>query len=280
MKFSPQKYVAKNSTEVEIRELKPSEADKLLNLKLDYLKNTSTIPIVEGEYKNDLKAEEALIHKYNQSPNSILLVAIAQNECIGNIDLTGNERQRMYHTRMIGMGVNNYWRNQGIGSMLLQSTLNWAENNDHLEVIWLDVYANNELGLSIYKKMGFEISGVIKGFFRDGDRYLNLLVTMNNLWYMRLTEKNITAIARYLADKPVKKAYLFGSQNRGDSTIDSDIDILVELDYSQRIGLLFVTMQLDLQELLGKKVDLVSSKGLSKYIKPNVDSEKRLIYAR
>lgn len=39
-------------------------------------------------------------------------------------------------------------------------------------------------------------------------------------------------------------------------------------------------MNIDLDELLNTNVDLVSSNGLSKYIKPLVDDEKQLIYAR
>jgi predicted nucleotidyltransferase len=54
----------------------------------------------------------------------------------------------------------------------------------------------------------------------------------------------------------------------------------VDLDYSQKIGLQFIQMKIDLEKLLNLKVDLVSSKGLSKYIKPIVDREKELIYAR
>ena len=37
-------------------------------------------------------------------------------------------------------------------------------------------------------------------------------------------------------------------------------------------------MQEQLSELLGTKVDLVSSNGLSKFIKPYIDQEKLLIY--
>ena len=76
------------------------------------------------------------------------------------------------------------------------------------------------------------------------------------------------------------KAYLFGSYVRNEANLQSDIDILVDLDYSQRIGLQFIQMKLDLEKLLNNKVDLVSSKGLSKYIAPIVEGEKRLIYAR
>jgi len=76
------------------------------------------------------------------------------------------------------------------------------------------------------------------------------------------------------------KAYLFGSYSKDLENENSDIDLLVELDYSQPIGLEFIQMQLDLQELFSKKVDLVSARGLSKYIKPILDNEKKLIYAR
>lgn len=37
-------------------------------------------------------------------------------------------------------------------------------------------------------------------------------------------------------------------------------------------------MQLNLQELLAKKVDLVSANGISKYIQPIIEKEKKLIY--
>ena len=89
-----------------------------------------------------------------------------------------------------------------------------------------------------------------------------------------------TSIKKYFITKPVLKAYLFGSYVRGQADDNSDIDILVDLDYSQKIGLQFIQMKLDLEKLLNAKVDLVSSNGLSKYIKPIVDDEKFMIYAR
>ena len=43
------------------------------------------------------------------------------------------------------------------------------------------------------------------------------------------------------------KAYIFGSYARNEADVDSDIDLLVELDYCQRIGLGFVGMQNELE---------------------------------
>ena len=97
---------------------------------------------------------------------------------------------------------------------------------------------------------------------------------------MLLTGAKIEKIKKYFKSKPVLKAYLFGSQVKGTADLSSDIDILVDLDYSQKIGLQFIQMKLDLEKLLGSQVDLVSSNGVSKYIKPLIDSEKRLIYEK
>ncbi|MCX6351998.1 MAG: nucleotidyltransferase domain-containing protein [Bacteroidetes bacterium] len=97
---------------------------------------------------------------------------------------------------------------------------------------------------------------------------------------MNLENSKIESIKNYFITQPVLKAYLFGSYVRGQADDNSDIDILVDLDYTQKIGLQFIQMKLDLEKLLNSKVDLVSSNGLSKYIQPIIDNEKLMIYAR
>jgi len=97
---------------------------------------------------------------------------------------------------------------------------------------------------------------------------------------MSFDKHKLELLKTYFKTRPVLNAYLFGSYVRNEEDSHSDIDILVDLDYSQKIGLGFVQMQLDLEKLLNIKVDLVSSNGLSKYIQPIVDREKQLIYAR
>ena len=97
---------------------------------------------------------------------------------------------------------------------------------------------------------------------------------------MTISDKKIALIKDYFKDQPVLKAYLFGSFARGDANSRRDYDILVELDYSKRIGLRYIQMQLDLTNLLERKVDLVSEKALSRHIRPFIDKEKYLIYER
>lgn len=93
-----------------------------------------------------------------------------------------------------------------------------------------------------------------------------------------MNSEMIDMIREYFRTQPVLRAWLFGSFARGEETPDSDIDILVDLDYSKPVGLEFVQMQIDLMELLRKPIDLVSSRGVSKYIKPFIDKDKVLLY--
>ena len=97
---------------------------------------------------------------------------------------------------------------------------------------------------------------------------------------MTIDSKQLDIIKEYFKTRPVLKAYLFGSYARGQADKQRDIDIWVDLDYSQRIGLGFIRMQIDLENILKTKVDLVSSNGLSKYMEPIIEKEKQLIYAR
>ena len=95
-------------------------------------------------------------------------------------------------------------------------------------------------------------------------------------------QKEIAKILeQYFVNKPVHRAYLFGSVVRNEEQADSDIDILVELDYENGADyFIFFDMQLQLNKLLNRKVDLISAKGLSPYIQPIINKEKKLVYER
>lgn len=97
---------------------------------------------------------------------------------------------------------------------------------------------------------------------------------------MKLSDEDKTILYRFFSKKPIKRAFLFGSFARGEADTQSDIDILVELDHSKSIGMKFFGFQSELEELLKKKVDLVSANGVSPFIKPYIDKDMTLIYER
>ena len=75
----------------------------------------------------------------------------------------------------------------------------------------------------------------------------------------------------------VKKAAVFGSYSRGDQRASSDVDILVEL--GRRMSLLdFVGLKLELEEKLGKKVDLVQYKTIKPSMRKSILGGELVFY--
>ncbi len=73
---------------------------------------------------------------------------------------------------------------------------------------------------------------------------------------------------------PIKSMAIFGSYARGEQNKESDLDIVVE--FEDRIGIRFVDLAEEIENLLGTKIDLVSKKGIKKKYLRNIESE--LIY--
>ncbi len=86
-------------------------------------------------------------------------------------------------------------------------------------------------------------------------------------------------IAEFCRRHRIRKLALFGSILRPDFGSDSDIDVLVEFEPGCVPGLAFFTMQEELAALLGRKVDLNTLAGLSRYFRDKVLQEAETVYA-
>ena len=72
---------------------------------------------------------------------------------------------------------------------------------------------------------------------------------------------------------------MFGSFIRDDFGPESDIDVLVEFDADARVGYItFAGIEIELSELLGRKVDLHTPKGLSPSLREEILSEAEVAY--
>ena len=97
---------------------------------------------------------------------------------------------------------------------------------------------------------------------------------------MKLTEQQQQIISNFFTDKPVLRAYVFGSYARGDADEKSDIDLLIDWDYSQPIGWSYVSAWRELKEKLNKEVDFVSVKWIDPSIEKVINRDKQLVYER
>ncbi len=79
----------------------------------------------------------------------------------------------------------------------------------------------------------------------------------------------------------VRRIALFGSFARGEEGPQSDIDLLVELkppDERPPLGLQWFGLEEELSRILGRKVELISARALSPYLRPYVEKELIVLY--
>jgi predicted nucleotidyltransferase len=86
-------------------------------------------------------------------------------------------------------------------------------------------------------------------------------------------------LAEFCRKNHIKKLSVFGSAIRGQLGPDSDIDLLVEFEKDHTPGLFsIIKMEMELTEMLGKKVDLRTPEDLSQYFRDEVVQNAKLQY--
>jgi predicted nucleotidyltransferase len=88
----------------------------------------------------------------------------------------------------------------------------------------------------------------------------------------RLLAQHREAILRIAAKYGAHNVRVFGSTARGEASESSDVDILVDLA-DDRSLLDQVGLQQELEEVLGRKVDVVVEGGISPYLEKRILSE-------
>jgi RimJ/RimL family protein N-acetyltransferase len=171
--LSPQECVLKNGKTVILREAQTDDAPALLQCLKTYIAQSDYIPKYPEEITLTEAQESNWIQSFLDRDNSVLLVAVHDEEIIGNIDITGGTRKMMAHTGVIGMGMLEDWCNTGLGTHLMRKAIDWAQENQQLELLWLQVYDANTLGRALYKKMDFVECGTLPHFFKKGAQYFD-----------------------------------------------------------------------------------------------------------
>lgn len=86
--------------------------------------------------------------------------------------------------------------------------------------------------------------------------------------------KELTAAAPDIRERfGVKRIGIFGSFARGDQTVKSDVDVVVELADGYSTLRNFISLADFLEELFRRKVDLLTIEGIDRYIRHRVEAE-------
>lgn len=90
-----------------------------------------------------------------------------------------------------------------------------------------------------------------------------------------LTPERLAALHALAAKYGVKDLRVFGSYARGEAKPESDLDLLVDIDYGRGVAMRLVHFQQEVRNLLGMRVDIVTADGLDRKLHARIFREAR-----
>lgn len=134
-------------------------------------------------YSNTMQLPHPNIEKWTKRlqdvPNNVYsyVAVITENgeeKVVGNLGFTQTDNPRCNHSGSFGMAVHYDYQGQGIGSALLATLIDLADNWLHIRRISLGVFTDNKSAIALYKKFGFIIEGEgVDYAYRNGE-YVNV----------------------------------------------------------------------------------------------------------
>ena len=156
-----------------VREIKMSDAENLSHL-IQQVEASSEYMLWEAEEREaEAERQKSIIKRMKDSNNSTILVAETENnELTGYLFAIGGDAKRNRHSAYIVVGISEAYRGKGVGTKIFKKLEQWATHHN-IRRLELTVVTRNEAGLSLYKKMGFEIEGTKKQSLFIGDEFVD-----------------------------------------------------------------------------------------------------------
>jgi ribosomal protein S18 acetylase RimI-like enzyme len=152
-----------------IRSGAPADAQALLDLaKNVFVTSPHTLTTLE-EFTLTAEQEADLLSSTAAKDNSIFLAAFEDNTPLASLIIRGGEKKKERHLGTLGIGVHSHARGQGVGTALMQASLDWAAANPVIEMIKLAVYQSNTRAMDLYRRLGFVQWGLLPGGCKHSD---------------------------------------------------------------------------------------------------------------
>ncbi len=92
---------------------------------------------------------------FNAHEYKLLLITEIDGQIVSLSDVQCGEKKRNQHVARIGISILPEHRDNGLGTAIMQTVIDWATAHPIIEKLALGVYSANTRGSALYEKMGF-----------------------------------------------------------------------------------------------------------------------------
>ena len=158
----------KNGKEVIIREASKEDAKVMIDFYNLVGGETDFLSFGKNEFVKNLNEYENLLENTRKEDNSIILLAEIDNKIIGIASINSSPKSRFKHVGEFGIVIAVQYCNLGLGRKIIDYLIEWANGNGVTKKISLVTSENNYRAMELYKKVGFEVEGILRK-----DNYVN-----------------------------------------------------------------------------------------------------------
>lgn len=152
----------KMESEFTIRSAIPvQDSAALFTLMYEIYKTTEMMCEALSEKYPDQSILEEDLKEYAGLPGALFLVAEANSKLSGYVCAKPLRQSKLAHTAYLNMGIASNSRGKQLGRTLLEAAMQKITNDGIIEIVYLNVRADNEPAVRLYESSGFETIAVL-----------------------------------------------------------------------------------------------------------------------
>lgn len=148
-------FTLKNGLNVIIRNAQSKDAVQIIDINLNIVNEKLYMLRTPGETFYTPKAEKEKIAKYETYEGSLYIVAETEGKVVGYLEFENGGFKRTQHSGSFSIYIHKSYRYMGIGEILINTLIEWAQKTSLIEKITLAVFSTNEKAQKLYRKLGF-----------------------------------------------------------------------------------------------------------------------------
>ena len=158
-----------------IREAVPDDAEKMISYLNQVGGESDNLLHGKNEFAVPVEGVKRKLAMSKDSENSVVLIALENDEIIARAEIDGYYPARIRHRAMFSISVRKDYWDQGIGTEMIENIFEQAKKMK-IRIIELEVIADNVRGIHLYHKMGFVDIGIYKDYFFVNGMYKDAMV--------------------------------------------------------------------------------------------------------
>ncbi|MEW4355191.1 GNAT family N-acetyltransferase [Streptococcus pneumoniae] len=169
--------MAQVEKEIFFEEADGSHAAVFIDFMNQVEKETDFLVMDETGFQFTVEQLATIFEESLASPSQLHLLALCGDEVIGAVTVRASKQYRISHIGNIFIAVRKDYWGHGIGRILLEEVIAWAQESGIIRRLELTVQARNKGAVHLYQSVGFEIEGMqARGAYSSEGEFLDVYV--------------------------------------------------------------------------------------------------------